>query len=244
MKVFNKVLLFFLIAVLLPVSASAQKKAAPAKEEPKALSNPLSRRDSDVREDTMPGYIELSNGEVHAGLLYITRDKRLEMYDVELKRQRTIPIHKIAKIECNVEQEWMEKVWRFKELASDEKMYTGETYPCRIFTYTLVFDDDRTLEGPMSGIIFVQKLKEGEDASVGHIPERDAERFYFHKRQAEKTDIGKKLSEIHYTVLVKIGEDAYKEGLRKAEAFGNKKNASTPPAKIKVRKEGEKRAKI
>ena len=215
--------------------------------EPPALANPLSRRESNVREDTMPGYIEMSNGEVLPGLLYITRDKRLEVYDVELKRQRTIPIHKIAKIECNVEKEWYEKEWRFKELASDEKMFTGREYPCRIFTYTITFDDDRELEGPMSGLIFVQPLNEGEDASTGHIPERDAQRCYFNKRQSEKTDAGKKLGEIYYVKTVKIGEDALAEGIKKAEIFNKRadaKTAKTPPAKIKKRDEGQKRAKI
>ncbi|MDR0870712.1 MAG: hypothetical protein LBN39_07965 [Planctomycetaceae bacterium] len=212
--------------------------------EPPALSSPLSRRESDAREDTIPGYIEMSNGEVFPGLLYITRDKRLEIYDVGLKRQRTVPIQKIAEIECSVEKEWMEKEWRFKELASDEKMYTGRTYPCRMFTYTLIFDDGRKLEGPMSGIIFVQPLKKNEDLSVGHIPERDAQRFYFHARLAEKTDAGKQLADIHYTARVKIGDDALQEGIEKAKAFGNKKNAKTPPAKIKQRTANEKRAKI
>ncbi len=208
--------------------------------EPPALSNPLGRgRETDVREDTMPGYVEMSNGKVYAGLLYITRDKRLEIYDVEIKRQRTIPIHKIATIQCNVEREWMEKEWRFKELASDEKMYTGREYPCRTFSYTLTFDDDRQLEGPMSGLIFVQPLREDEDPAVGHIPERDAERLYFHKRQADKENVGKKLNEIHYTKTVKIGEDALKEGLKKAAAFDRlKKEPLTPPAKIKPREPG------
>jgi len=214
-------------------------------EEPPALKNPLSRRESSVREDTMPGYIEMSNGEIFPGLLYITRDKRLEVYDVELKRQRTIPIEKIATIEVNVEKEWMEKEYRFKELASNEKMYTGKDYPCRIFTYTLTFDDGRELEGPMSGIIFVQALEEGEDVSVGHIPDRDSPRFYFHKRDSEPANVGKKLADIHYVKFVKIGDDALEEGLKKAAAIGNsKKNAKTPPAKIKKRDEGQQRAKI
>jgi len=213
--------------------------------EPPALKNPLSRRESSVREDTMPGYIEMSNGEVFPGLLYITRDKRLEIYDVELKRQRTIPIGRVATIEVNVEREWMEKEWRFKELASDEKMFTGREYPCRIFTYTLIFDDGRELEGPMSGIIFVQKLEEGEDASVGHIPERDAPRFYFHKRDSEPANVGKKLADIHYVKFVKLGDEALEEGQKKVAAIGNsKKNAKTPPAKIKKRTEGQQRAKI
>ncbi len=214
--------------------------------EPPALKNPLSsRRESNVREDTMPGYIEMSNGRIFPGLLYITRDKRLEIYDVELKRQRTIPVERIAKIECNVEEEWMEKVWRFKELASDEKMFTGETYPCRKFSYTLTFDDGRSLEGPMSGILFVQPLEGDEDASVGHIPERDAERFYFHKRDAEKTNIGKKLGDIHYVTKVVVGDEALAEGLKKAKAIGaTKDNAKTPPAKIKKREEGKKGPRI
>lgn len=214
-------------------------------QEPPALKNPLSRRESSAREDTMPGYIEMANGEIFPGLLYITRDKRLEIYDVELKRQRTIPIEKIAKVETNVEKEWMEKEWRFKELASDEKMFTGREYPCRMFTYTLTFDDGRELEGPMSGILFVQKLEKDEDASVGHVPERDAERFYFHKRDAEKINVGKKLADINYVKSVKIGDDALAEGLKKAAALGDtKKNAKVPPAKIIKRDEGKKRAKI
>jgi hypothetical protein len=217
-------------------------------EEPLALSNPLSKqRETDVREDTVPGYVEMSNGEVFPGLLYITRDKRLEINDVELKRQRTIPITKIAKIECNVEKEWMEKLWRFKELASDEKLYTGESYPCRMFTYTITLDDGREIEAPMSGLIFVQKLEQGETPDVGHIPERDAARLYFHKRQAEKTDVGKKLADVHYTKLVKVGDDALEEGIKKAAAFEtrqDKKTAKTPPAKIKQRTPDQNRAKF
>ena len=230
---------------LLFVSSCIALTCEMSADEPPALSNPLSRRAVDVREDTMPGYVEMSNGEVFAGLLYITRDKRLEIYDTELKRQRTIPIHKIAEIEVQVMEERMEKVWRFKELASDEKMFTGETYPVRIFEYKLTFDDGRVLEGPMSGLIFVQPLQAGEDASVGHVPERDAQRLYFNKRQAEKTNIGKKLADIHYTAKVKIGDDALEEGLKKAAAFEKRKTtAKTPPAKITKRDSGKAKAKL
>ncbi|MDR2754776.1 MAG: hypothetical protein LBC20_03635 [Planctomycetaceae bacterium] len=239
----KKIVLSVLVLLLLLFPSSDVRT-----EEPPALSNPLSkRREVDVREDTVPGYVEMSNGEVFPGLLYITRDKRLEIFDVELKRQRTIPITKIATIECNVEKEWMEKLWRFKELAGDEKLYTGESYPCRMFTYTITLDDGRELEAPMSGLIFVQKLEQGETPDVGHIPERDATRLYFHKRQAEKTDVGKKLADIHYTELVKVGDDALEEGIKKAAAFEarkDKKTAKTPPAKIKQRTQDQKRAKI
>jgi hypothetical protein len=35
----------------------------------------------------------------------------------------------IARIDCTVIKEWIERGWRFKENASDEKYYTGRTYP-------------------------------------------------------------------------------------------------------------------
>ena len=42
------------------------------------------------RDDAVPGCIELSDGSLHAGLIYLTRDKRLKIYDEKLERQREI----------------------------------------------------------------------------------------------------------------------------------------------------------
>jgi len=53
------------------------------------------------------------------------------------------------------------------------------------------------------------------------------------------------LGDIHYVKMVKIGDEALEEGLKKAAATGDsKKNAKTPPAKIKKRDDGKQRAKI
>ena len=81
-----------------------------------------------AREDGIPGYIELSDGTVRPGLIYLTRDMRLKVYDEQLQRQREAPLQAVKQIECNVKREWMEREWRFKETTSDEKVYTGRSY--------------------------------------------------------------------------------------------------------------------
>ena len=63
--------------------------------EPPAL-NPFGQAPSE-REDAVPGYIELSNGTDRAGMIYLTRDKLLQIYDKQLERQREIPLQKIEK---------------------------------------------------------------------------------------------------------------------------------------------------
>ena len=86
------------------------------------------------REDALPGFIELSDGSIHFGRVYMTRDKRFKIYDSKLQRQREIPLAKIRQIECKVDKEWEEREWRFKELAKDEKLYTGRSYPAREYS--------------------------------------------------------------------------------------------------------------
>ena len=52
---------------------------APA-DEPPAI-NPFGQTSSSEREDAVPGRLELSDGSAHTGLIYLTRDKRLQIYD-------------------------------------------------------------------------------------------------------------------------------------------------------------------
>ncbi len=112
-----------LLAVLVPCTGA---------EEPKAI-NPFGKntKPENEREGVRPGYIETSDGEVFPGFIYLTRDIRLSMYDAEHQRKRAIPLERVASLEAVVKKEWMEKEWRFKELASNEKLYTGREYPVR-----------------------------------------------------------------------------------------------------------------
>ena len=108
------------------------------------------------RDDAVPGYIELSDGSIHPGMIYLTRDKRLQIYDEEMQRQREVPLQAVKQIDCTVKKEWMEKEWKFKETTSDEKLYTGRSYPAREYLHTITLNDGRTITGPLSAIVYVQ----------------------------------------------------------------------------------------
>jgi len=183
--------------------------------EPPAL-NPFAKSGTSDREDLTPGYVELSDGSVHAGQVYLTRDKRLKIYDDKLRRQREIPLRAVKQIECTVKKEWIEKEWRFKELANDEKMYTGRSYPAREYLHTVTLQDDRTITGPLSGIVYVQPQVYTPQGPNEYRPEVDPEQFIFHKRQ--KGDMGTDLKSLIYVKLIKLGDEAYAEGRDKASA--------------------------
>ena len=108
------------------------------------------------REDAVPGYVELSDGKICRGQVYLTRDAKLKIYDEKLQRQREVPLSAVKQIDCKVKKEWMEKEWKFKELAKDEKMFTGRTYPSREYVHTITLTDGRTITGELSAIVYVE----------------------------------------------------------------------------------------
>ncbi len=203
---------------------------AEAAEEPPAI-NPFGAVRQD-REDAEPGYVELSDGRIFVGSVYMTRDKRVKIWDANLQRQREIPLRAIRQIECKVEKEWMEREWRFKELALDEKMYTGRKYPARLYVHTVTLrSDGRTITGPLAEIIYVRPYADpsaGLDAS-----KLQPQRFLLHKR--DKGPPGTDLKSLVYVRLVKLGKDAYEEGLAKAEKRAKTK-PGTPSARVPAAK--------
>lgn len=216
-----------------------------AAEEPAAL-NPFGAVRQD-RDDAIPGYLELSDGRVFVGNIYMTRDKRLKMEDSmrqvgggdgapgdnSEKRQREIPLRVVREIEAKVEKEWIEKEWRFKELALDEKYYTGRTYPSRKYVYTVTLKDGRKITAPVAEIFYVKPFRE---LASGPRSEEDNEpiRFMIHKR--DKGEPGTALKALTYVKLIKLGEDAVEEGKKKAArskapAGATKKTIKKKPSK-------------
>lgn len=194
---------FLMSAVLLLVPANSLLADDPP------VINPFGRASS-VREDAVPGYVELSDGSVHPGQIYLTRDKRLQVYDEKLQHQREIPLTAVKQVECVIKKEWMEKQWKFKEAANDEKMYTGRTYPAREYLHKVTLEDGRTITGPASGIVYVQPP---EQASA-EPSNAEARRFVLHKR--DKGELDAQLPSLVYVRWVKLGKEALQEGLRKA----------------------------
>ncbi|HBT76428.1 MAG TPA: hypothetical protein DEB39_05770 [Planctomycetaceae bacterium] len=198
-----------------------------AADEPRAI-NPFGKataKPESERDGVLPGYIEMSDGEIHPGFVYLTRDIRLSMYDKEYERKRQIPLDRIVSLEAVVKKEWMEREWRFKELASNEKLYTGREYPVRMVDYKATFHDGKTLTAPLAALFFLQPLEEGDDVSTGYKPDVDPIRFNVYDRQGKAdTHNGMKLADVLYVKSIHLGEEAFAEGIDKAALHKKKPN--------------------
>ncbi len=177
-------------------------RTAPAQEPPSL--NPFgTSAEQKPRDDSMPGYLETSDGRVHPGQLFLTRDARLKIYDEERKRQREIPLKAITRIDCVILKEWLEKEWRFKENASDEKYFTGRSYPAREYSHKITLQNGQSIAGTLSAIVYVQAD-----------PSKDPERYLLHKR--DKGNLGTDLKALVYVRSIQLGEKALEEGKRQA----------------------------
>jgi hypothetical protein len=184
-----------LLLIFLPHAAPAQ--------EPPAL-NPFEKpADQAQRDDSVPGYLDTSDGRIHPGRLFLTRDARLKIFDQERKRHREIPLQAIKRIDCAVVKQWLEKEWRFKENANDEKYFTGRTYPAREYSHKITLQNGQTIEGSLSAIVYLR------DESA-----KEPKRFLLHKR--DKGNPGTDLKSLVYVRSILLGDKALLEGKRKA----------------------------
>lgn len=188
-------------------------KAQPPGDDSPAALNPFGQVKRD-RDDAVPGYVEMSDGRIYAGDIYMTRDKRLKIYDEKMERQREISLQKVKQIECKILKEWIEKEWRFKELALDKKYYTGRSYPAREYTHTFTLFDDRKITAQCSEILYVQPYTKAPDKPLDATPDASPQRLILHKR--DKGEIGADLKSLVYVKLVRLGKEAYEEGKEKA----------------------------
>jgi hypothetical protein len=189
----------------------APRPAGSPSESPPAI-NPFGPIVTD-REDTVPGYLELSDGTVRAGMIYLTRDVRLQIYDEKLQRQREVPLRVVKQIDCKVLKEWMEREWKFKDAASATKMYTGREYPAREYVHVITLQDGRTIEGGLSGVVYVQERLD-PSAPGGYRPVVRPEKYILYKRN--KGELGENLKDLVYVKAIKLGEEAFQEGVKKA----------------------------
>ena len=192
---------FLMTAAFLLLPAAREVRS----QDPPAL-NPFgsrAERPDQKRDDAVPGYLETSDGKVHPGQITLTRDARLKIFDEQQKKHREVPLRAIKRIDCTVLKEWVEQEWRFKENASDEKYFTGRTYPSREYTHTITLKNGQKIEGTLSGIVYVRA------PSV-----EDSDRYLLHKR--DKGQPGTDLKSLVYVRSIQLGDKALEEGTRKA----------------------------
>jgi hypothetical protein len=192
--------------------------------EPPAI-NPFgsaAERADPQRDDAVPGFLETSDGKIHPGQITLTRDARLKIFDAQQKKHREVPLKAIKRIDCSVVKEWMEDEWRFKENASDEKYFTGRTYPAREYTHKITLQNGRKIEGNLSGIVYVR----AESAAPHPTGVGPPTRFLLHQR--DKGEPGTGLKSLVYVRTIQLGPKALEEGKRKAAAGTEKTERKRP----------------
>jgi hypothetical protein len=204
----NRIRILAIAAVSFPLLLISERLFA---DDPPVI-NPFGPAPSQ-REDAVPGYVEMSDGRICAGQVFLTRDARLKINDEQVQREREVPLTAIKQIDCTVKKEWMEKEWKFKELTADEKMYTGRSYPSREYVHTITLKDGRTITGPLSAIVYVEPPDYAKPKPGEFRPEVKTEKFVLNKRN--KGEIGQDLKSLVYPKSFKLGKEAFEEGLRR-----------------------------
>ncbi len=202
----------FLLAELLVLLAIPAARGR--QSEPPAL-NPFgsrAEREDQKRDDAVPGFVEMSDGKIHPGQVMLTRDARLKIFDEQQKKHREIPLKAIKRIDCTVLKEWVEQEWRFKANASDEKYFTGRSYPSREYPHKITLQNGQKIEGTLSGIVYVRADPD---------PEAELERYLLHKR--DKGYPGTDLKALVYVRSIQLGAKALEEGKRKAAGAASQK---------------------
>jgi hypothetical protein len=202
--------------VLLAVAIAAACGASAAAEPPAV--NPFGPSASQQRDDAVPGRLELSDGSVRAGLIYLTCDARLKIYDEQLQRQREVPLQAVRQIDCRIKKEWMEKEWKFKETTSDEKLTTGRSYPVREYVHTLTLRTGRKITGPLAAIVYIEPAESADKADADS-EKPEPERFLLNKRN--KGAPGQELKSLVYVKRITFGKEALEEAVKKQKSKGD-----------------------
>ena len=232
----NSRVFLLLVALLLVFEVPRARCQSAPGGEPPAL-NPFgstAERADQRRDDAVPGVLETSDGKVYPGQITLTRDARLKIFDEQQKKHREIPLKAIKRIDCSVLKEWVEEEWRFKENASDEKYFTGRTYPTREYTHKITLQNGQKIEGTLSGIVYVRaepaEVSEGRRSAAEDDPpsRRDKARYLLHKRN--KGEPGTDLKSLIYVRSIQLGEKALEEGKRKAAGGTGKTESKKPSA--------------
>src|SRR4051812_22169322 len=112
-----------------------------------AATAPVSPLVDRQQQKSCTGTITLSDGSKLHGEITTTAGKPLRVYDEAAKQYIDVPMENVASIKASVVWERDEKEYQFKLSGSDEKVYSGKTYPARELSYTVVTTDGNKVSG-------------------------------------------------------------------------------------------------
>lgn len=109
------------------------------------------------RDYAVAAAVSTSDGKSASGLLYTTLGKPLKIYDRAKEKFVSFTLKEISRIDVAVEIEKEEPYWYWKESGSDEKVYTGKSYPWRKYVTTVTFPGGKKITGTLSGLLYLEK---------------------------------------------------------------------------------------
>jgi len=140
---------------------------------------------------TRTGTITLSDGTKLTGEISTTTDKPLRVFDENAKQYTDVPFDQVVSIKASVLWERDEKEWQFKLSGSDEKVYSGKTYPARETSYTITTADGNKISGSIAAPIY---FKSGDQRKI----------FILHKR--DKGEVGQTVKQLLYVDRIDLDQ--------------------------------------
>jgi hypothetical protein len=163
------------------------------------------------RPDALPGAIELSDGTILAGFMYTTAEKDWEVMVQEDKIMivHHVPFIAVLSIAANVEEEATELEWRWKEMGTPERVYTGRSYPTRRLNWTFKLIDGTAVTGAIKGQpIWIEQVSGKSDPMI--LAERT------------KGEMGQKLSDLVYIKHLVVSRRMMESLEKRQEAEGRR----------------------
>lgn len=107
--------------------------------------------------DAAWGTLILSDGSSFEGWIHLTPNRRLRMFDDTRKEPVHFRLDQLKELRVQVARNRLEKEWRFKESASDEKVHTGVEYARKDFDAVAVLagGKERALNIALGQPVFV-----------------------------------------------------------------------------------------
>ena len=155
----------------------------------RATTAPVSPLIDSRAKNARTGTITLSDGTKLIGAIITTAGKPMRVYEENEKQYTDIPFDQVVSIKASVLWERDEKEWQFKLSGSDEKIYSGRTYPARETQYTITTVDGNKVTGSIAAPIY---LKQNDERKT----------FILHKR--DKGEVGQTLKQLVYVAEVKL----------------------------------------
>ncbi|MFA4987424.1 MAG: hypothetical protein WC712_12645 [Candidatus Brocadiia bacterium] len=100
--------------------------------------------------------VSFSDGSKLFGTLFMKGSTKLKLFDEQQKNYIDVAISDISLIEVKVEKATMEKVWRFKEEGSPEKIFTGEEYPLHHYMTTVTLVNGACFDTHCAAVLFLR----------------------------------------------------------------------------------------